>query len=410
MVAVDLPVRRSHHALNALGSVLVPLSSLLVAPLLTRALGPAGQGDFSTSQSIIVVAASILGLGTSDSLAVYGNYWLRRFRFGAWMAVLAVAFLLAAAAGYIFVQAGYLHPDSSMLLGLGAVMFAAALVQRGDALNRNMILAISVEKWITAMSRLCLTAGFFATGFLNPQTAVLTLVVPQALGYLYLLSVSFRVPREVGIPTTRVMRKVTLRPLRTLNWAVLGGLGGVLLVNLDPIVLRPLIGAEQLGYYAIGMLVAELFTVAAKPFRDAAMAGGHGLRKAGEFTGVIKWCALVMTVGVVVCAGSLWAVIPLVFGEEFRGAVLPALILAFGGWAKGLGFLVNGILVKTGHARMRAYATLTAVVFSVGGMVVLSPFGAVGAAIAGSIAYLVMLVPGVIFLRAKKSKLGGGLK
>ncbi|MFF1831733.1 lipopolysaccharide biosynthesis protein [Paenarthrobacter sp. NPDC058040] len=410
MVAVDVPVRRRHHALNALGSVLVPLSSLLVAPLLTRSLGPAGQGDFSTSQSIIVVAASILGLGTSDSLAVYGNYWLQRFRLGAWMVVLAVAFLLAAVAGFVFVQAGYLHPDSSWLLGLGAVMFAAALVQRGDALNRSMILAISVEKWITAISRLCLTAGFFFTDLLNLQTAVLTLVIPQALGYLYLLCASSRVPRELSVPTTRVMRQVSLRPLRTLNWAVLGGLGGVLLVNLDPIVLRPLIGAEQLGYYAIGMLVAELFTVAAKPFRDAAMAGGNGLRKAGEFTGVIKWCALTMTAGVIVCAGGLWVLIPLVFGEEFRGAVLPALILALGGWAKGLGFLVNGILVKTGHARMRAYATLTAVLFSVGGMVLLSPFGAVGAAIAGSVAYVVMLAPGVIFLRAGRMKSGWGRK
>lgn len=407
MVALDQPVRRSHHALNAAGSLLVPLSSLLVAPLLTRSLGPAGQGDFSTSQSIIVVAASILGLGTSDSLAVYGNYWLRRFRFGAWMAVVVAAFVLASVAALAFVQAGFLQPDLSWSLGFGAVVFAAALVQRGEVLNRNMILALSVEKWITALSRLVLTAGLFFTDLLNLQTAVLTLVVPQMLGFLYLCAACVRVPREVSVATTRAMRQVTLRPLRTLNWAVLGGLGGVLLVNLDPIVLRPLIGAEQLGYYAIGMLVAELFTVAAKPFRDAAMAGGSGLRKATEFSAVIRWCALVMTAGVIVCAGSLWFLIPLVFGEEFHGAVLPAVILAVGGWAKGMGFLVNGILVKTGHARIRAYATLTAVLFSVGGMIVLSPMGAVGAAIAGSVAYVVMLAPGVVFLRARGRKSGG---
>lgn len=168
-----------------------------------------------------------------------------------------------------------------------------------------------------------------------------------------------------------------------------------------------MIGAEQLGYYAVGMLVAELFTVAAKPFRDAAMAGGTELRKAAEFGKVLKWCALVMTAGVLVCSGSLWFLVPVVFGNEFQGAVLPAVILSIGGWAKGLGFLVNGILVKTGHARIRAYATLMAVLFSVGGMVLLSPFGAVGAAIAGSVAYVVMLGPAVIFLRAALKKPGG---
>ena len=407
MVALAPTVKRRHHALNAVGSVLVPLSSLLVAPLLTRSLGPAGQGDFSTSQSIIVVAASILGLGASDSLAVYGNYWLRKFRLGVWAAVIAVAFLVALAAAMIFVQAGYLNPNLGLYLGAGAVVFALALVQRGEALNRNMILGISIEKWITALSRLALTAGLFFTGLLNLQAAVLTLVVPQMLGFVYLFVAALRVPRLDIAATTRSMRQVTLRPLRTFNWAVLGGLGGVLLVNLDPIVLRPLIGAEQLGYYAIGMLVAELFTVAAKPFRDAAMAGGHGLRKAAEFGKVIKWCALVMTAGVLVCSGTLWFLIPVVFGNEFQGAVVPAVILALGGWAKGLGFLVNGILVKTGHARIRAYATLMAVLFSVGGMVLLAPFGAVGAAIAGSVAYVVMLAPGVVFLRAGLTKSSG---
>lgn len=407
MVALAPSVKRRHHALNALGSVLVPLSSLLVLPLLTRSLGPSGQGDFSTSQSIIVVSASVLGLGASDSLAVYGSYWLQKFRLGVWASVPAAALLIASIAALAFVQSGFLHPGLAAHLAIGAVVFALALVQRGEALNRNMILAISVEKWITSLSRLALTAALFSAGLLDLQAAVLTLVIPQLLGFLYLATASSRFPRQAVQASTRSMRQVALRPLRTFNWAVLGGLGGVLLVNLDPIVLRPLIGAEQLGYYAVGMLVAELFTVAAKPFRDAAMAGGTELRKAAEFGKVLKWCALVMTAGVLVCSGSLWFLVPVVFGNEFQGAVLPAVILSIGGWAKGLGFLVNGILVKTGHARIRAYATLMAVLFSVGGMVLLSPFGAVGAAIAGSVAYVVMLGPAVIFLRAALKKPGG---
>lgn len=403
MVAIDQTVRRRHHVLNALGSLLVPLSSLMVAPLLTRSLGPVGQGDFSTSQSIIVVAASVLGLGVSDSLSVYGNFWSRRFRRRARLVVVGTAVVLASCAALIFTGAGFLHPDLVWILAIGALFFAAALVQRGDLLNKNMILEISAEKWITALSRLVLTGLLFFWDQLTVQTAVSTLIVPQLLGFAYLFLVARSRRRIEAIAETRSMRRVSQQPMRTLNWAVIGGLGGVLLVNLDPIVLRPLIGAEQLGYYAIGMLVAELFTVAAKPFRDAALAGGDGRRKAGEFKKVIKWCALVMTLGVVVCCSSLWFVIPWVFGTDFSGAVWPAVILAVGGWAKGLGFLVNGILVKTGHAKLRAYATLGAVALSVAGMVMLSPWGAVGAAIAGALAYAVMLTPGLLFLRSGRS-------
>ncbi|MBO9704836.1 MAG: lipopolysaccharide biosynthesis protein [Arthrobacter sp.] len=385
-----------------MGSILIPLSSLLVAPLLTRSLGPVGQGNFSTSQSVIVVAASLLGLGASDSLAVYSNYWRRTFRWSVWGAAVLVALVVSLGGAMAFAQASLLPWDLILPLTGGAVIFALALIQRGEVLNRNMILETSVEKWITSLLRLALTAGFFVTGRLDLQAAVLSLVLPQFVGYIYLSFAVLRVPRQPGMVSTRIMRRVTDRPLRTATWAVLGGLGGVLLVNLDPIVLRPLIGAEQLGYYAIAMLIAELFTVAAKPFRDAALAGSSGVRKAGEFTSIIKWCALVMTAGLVICGCTLWFLIPFVFGHAFEGAVLPALILAFGGWAKGLGFLVNGILVRTGHARMRAYATLTAVAFSVGGMILLSPWGAVGAAVAGAFAYLVMLTPGVIFLRARQ--------
>ncbi|MFJ6453382.1 lipopolysaccharide biosynthesis protein [Paenarthrobacter sp. NPDC091669] len=403
MVAVAT-IKRGHHVMNALGSVLVPLSSLLVAPLLTRSLGPSGQGDFATSQSIIVVAASILGLGASDSLAVYGNYWLRKFRLGVWAAVILGAFVMAFCAALAFTQAGFLRADLLLVLGSGAVIFAAALLQRGMALNRNMILAISVEKWVTALSRLMLTAGLFLTGHLTLQNAVVTLVLPQLLGLLYLFFAAAGKRGTGPSEPARTMRRATIRPMKTLNWAVVGGLGGVLLVNLDPMVLRPLIGAEQLGYYAIALLVAELFTVAAKPFRDAAMAGSNGLRKPAEFAAIIKWCSLVMTAGVLVCVGTLWFIIPWVFGEEFQGAVVPAVILALGGWAKGLGFLVNGILVKTGHARIRAFATLTAVCFSVVGMVLSSPWGAVGAAIAGTVAYAVMLVPGLAYLSAPRTR------
>ncbi|WP_263422068.1 hypothetical protein [Arthrobacter sp. StoSoilB20] len=378
-----------------------------MAPLLTRSLGPSGQGDFATSQSIIVVAASILGLGASDSLAVYGNYWLRRFRLGVWVAVILGAFAMAFCAALAFAQAGFLHSELLWVLGTGAVIFAAAVLQRGMALNRNMILAISIEKWVTALSRLMLTAGLFISGHLTLKNAVVTLILPQVLGLLYLSFAAVSVRRAGSFEPARTMRRATIRPLKTLNWAVIGGLGGVLLVNLDPIVLRPLIGAEQLGYYAIALLVAELFTVAAKPFRDAAMAGSNGLRKPAEFVTVVKWCSLVMTAGVLLCIGTLWFIIPWVFGQEFQGAVVPAAILALGGWAKGLGFLVNGILVKTGHARIRAFATLTAVCFSVVGMVLLSPWGAVGAAVAGTVAYAVMLVPGLAFLRSTRTSRKG---
>ncbi|MFP3822161.1 hypothetical protein SB658_26055, partial [Bacillus sp. SIMBA_008] len=60
--------------------------------------------------------------------------------------------------------------------------------------------------------------------------------------------------------------------IRSLAWMIGGGTASVILVNVDQAILLPFIGPTELGYYSIAVTIAEVYTAAAKPFRDAAMA------------------------------------------------------------------------------------------------------------------------------------------
>lgn len=382
---------RSHHAINAVGSLLIPLSSLAVTPLLARALGAAGQGQFTTAQSLVVVCSSLLGLGASDAIAVYWTRWSKSFQRGVLGVSIVVPTMMALILALFYSWRGLLPSSLVIVLTFGATFFSVALLLRGRALAAGSVNLVGVEKVITSTSRMLITSGLFLSGNLSLVMAVSALVLPQLLGATYLLAmVKTRNAQSVDYPNG--LQLTHSEATRLLAWSLLGGLGGVLLVNLDPLVLLPLIGKEQLGLYALALLVAETFTVAARPFRDSAMVKVGVNLTFSDFKQEMRYCAGLMLFGLVLAIALMKPVIPWIFGVEFRDAVVPCLIMSIGGAAKGFGFLVNGILIKMDCAKIRANSTLIAVIVSVGGMFLLSDYGALGAAVAATVAYFAMLI------------------
>jgi lipopolysaccharide/colanic/teichoic acid biosynthesis glycosyltransferase len=207
-----------------------------------------------------------------------------------------------------------------------------------------------------------------------------------------------------SIAWSRLVRRGFLagaaRPSLQLAWriykfAVRGQLGSLLtLLNLrfDFVVLAAIAGPAALGIYAVASKYAEvlrLLPIAANwvlyprfARSDAAAAIASSRRlipRAGVIT-VATGVPLAMAAGVV---------LPLVFGETFRAAAVPAQILLVGLAGEGVAGVITAFLYGRGRPGLNSLAAATGVIVTLVMDIILIPrFDAVGAAIASSAAYL----------------------
>lgn len=375
---------RRAHFINASGSLLMPASALLVAPILARALGPFERGLFSNDQALIMIAASVFALGVSDSSAVNWATW----RTGSRRGIFAFNTLFGTLLGVGLALFATTTRDAShwefALIVVGGCTIAMAKHARGIALNHRRIAAVGIEKWVTAVGRLILTIMLAVSGILTVETGLTTIILPQFAGAIFLLLICARDKRPIG---NHGIDK------RALTWMIGGGTASVFLVNLDQAILLPFIGPTELGYYSIAVTIAEVYTAAAKPFRDSALA----TESVAKIRRMIWACILALSALSVVAATVMWFGVPLVFGDEYSPAVAACYIMTVGGVAKGTGFLLNGTLGRTHQVRTRFLLTWTAVIVNLGLIPLLAPWGSIGAATAATFGYLTLMLGALPF-------------
>lgn len=375
---------RRDHVLNAVASLLVPAASLLTAPLLARALGPTARGEFTVEQSLILAASSLFGLGISDVVATRWHEYGARHRFRLTCLNVGAA-LIFSGAGLIYLV--LVATPSALVMSLclfAGCVFAAALAERGIALSRDDVRAVAAEKFLVVIVRLALTVAAFAAGILDLTVALVTLIAPQCMGLAYLWLRRYRDQRSLALRSTEPSVAERLD-----WWTILGGSGGVLLVNGIPLVALAAIGPTEVGYFSVCILIAEVFTLVAKPFRDATFTSAYmsqwpKLRR-------LSWFTLAVLVGIGLLAGAvMWFAVPLVFGSDFAPAVPAAYAMILAGVLKGWGYQLNGALTVRGDHRVRAASTYSAVIVNVVLLFAFAASGALGAALACLVAYGVM--------------------
>ncbi len=189
------------------------------------------------------------------------------------------------------------------------------------------------------------------------------------------------------------------RPSRALGREIVaygarGQLGGLLsLVNLrlDVAILGALAGPAVLGVYAIASKYAELLRLpglAATYVLYPAFAG-RGERDARQRTrGLLAPALWVNVAGAVPLLLAAGLVLPLVYGADFAGAVVPSWILLAGLLGESVAGLVTAYFYGVGRPGLNSLAIGAGVAVTVVGDLLLIPsFGAVGAALASAAAY-----------------------
>jgi O-antigen/teichoic acid export membrane protein len=193
-------------------------------------------------------------------------------------------------------------------------------------------------------------------------------------------------------PSLSIARQMT-------SYGIRGQIGGdMLLLNLrlDFAILGALAGAEVLGTYAIASKFAELLKLPGMAFTYVLYPRftREGARTAAATTREIMpratMATMVAALPLALAAGTL---LPIIYGEAFRPAIVPAYILLFGLAPEGLAGVATAYLYGSGRPGLNSLAMGVGVAVTVALDLLLIPrLGATGAAIASTAAYLTTTV------------------
>jgi O-antigen/teichoic acid export membrane protein len=176
--------------------------------------------------------------------------------------------------------------------------------------------------------------------------------------------------------------------------AQLGGLISLMNLRLDFILLSVLTGPAVLGVYAVASKFAELVRIPGMSLtyvlyprfaREGSVEAARNARRLIPQAGLFTAAAVV----------PLWLavgfVIPAIYGSQFSPAVVPARIILLGLVLDGVGGVITGFLYGVGRPGLNSWAMAVGLAATVIlDVALIPPFGAVGAAVASAIAYLLV--------------------
>jgi lipopolysaccharide/colanic/teichoic acid biosynthesis glycosyltransferase/O-antigen/teichoic acid export membrane protein len=383
--------------LGAQGAALasVALASLMVA----RSGGPTVVGEYSLMRVLPWLFGVILscGLPTASAFFLAGKYATdRRLRPTLGLMTLAGA-ALGAAAWLVCAEPFHALFFRQMPLPLVAILGGLVITQlvtvtakgccqgSGDITGANLVI-VAEELWFVFV--------FPAVHFLDIGHGVGTVTLALLIsGVLAALTGLVRLQLRGffagwGLPSARMARRIAAFGAR-------GQLGNMLwLMNLrfDFILLGALAGPAVLGIYAVASKFAELMRLVPTAInyvlypRFAHLEPEKATAESRKLLPAAMALTLVMTPFVAVFC---YVALPILYGEAFRGAVIPAEIIIIGLSIEGGAAVASAYLLGTGHPGLNSVGMGVGAAITVTLDVLLIPrYGAMGGAVTSAITYL----------------------
>ena len=379
----------------AVSNLAIPASAVLTGPILARSLGPAGRGALAAVLTPIALSTYVLNFGVPEAL----TYVVAKGRATTATAdrlalVLGAIIGTLCAGGLIALTPVLLHkyPHQQTLfivLSLLLPLEIAVGMLRYVAQARGRFELMTRERWFSVLSRLVLIAGVALAGTLTVASAAWFTHGTAVLATLLLLPMLWSGEsrkadeRETPAQLTRFVMRYGLA-----TWV--GTVGGVLVMRLDQVLLTPLAGPKELGYYAVAVSVAEVPLLGLLAVRDVVFSASTDRE---DPTIVARAARSTILLAVPLClAGIVLApvLLPPIFGAGFGPSVRMAQILFVATLPNGVAMVLSAGLLASGRPALASRAQLAAAAVTVVALFVLVPLlGAIGAAYASLIAYLI---------------------
>jgi O-antigen/teichoic acid export membrane protein len=374
-------------------STVVGAAGFFVAGLiLARVLGPGGRGSvaFVTVTAIVLSRVAKVGLGQATSILAAQRTEARAVLLGNF---LVFSFVTSLACGAGVVGALYLLDASpagmttSQLAILFVAIVAASLVDDnfliGSGRLREAAAITASVGWLYAGG----LALLLATVGLGVDSALLVWVAAHLTLAVVLAGVGVR-KEGLGLPNLALLAESVRFGLRA--WA--GSVSQLLSARADQILVGVIASEVTLGLYAVAVNSAEILLFLPAAIASSllpAVAREHGVAKVERTLRTFR-SALLLTLGsTIVAAGLGWALIPLVFGPDFRDSVGPFMLLLPGGIGYAALSIFASSLLASDAPGLSSVARSSALGVGLALDLALIPFfGASGAAAAASAAFL----------------------
>ncbi|WP_407354021.1 polysaccharide biosynthesis C-terminal domain-containing protein [Luteimonas sp. R10] len=395
---------------TAAGAVMVFLTQVLLA----RHMGPTDYGLFASSLATVTMIAPLAGFGlTQFRLKVYGvegwaaHRWLRpSLRFTLVTSLLAV--------GIVVLWALTIAPPddtrlsllalSPVILGILAVNLVSNKLRLEDRYGRMALtqMLIPGSRLLVAIALLLvpqLTGRFVALSYGAVSLLVVLWAMPQMRAMIRgEIDLKGHGPRSEA-PAMAACPGIGELWSQAWAYGVYAALYPIFF-QVSTILLKYIQGDSQAGLYAIALAVmTAIYLIPATIYQKFLLGKLHrwAAHDKPKFWLVYRRGNVAMlALGLAISAGMAllgpWLV-PLVFGEEYRGVVAILMVLALCPPIRFLSTAMGSALLTGDHMRFRVYAMALATVAAITGNVLLIPaFGEMGAAWATVAAETVLLL------------------
>jgi O-antigen/teichoic acid export membrane protein len=377
----------------AAGNVVGPATAIVVSPILARSLGVEGRGVYAALTMAILMLGIVGTFGVQDGLAYAiaqrGLNTRRAFRY-LWStlpAASAATMVAAGAIGFLLFRnepGGVLK--SFLILTLSLPLQIAYNMAIGIATGSADVAGVNGARVAPTIVRAVVVVTLCLATSVSALTAAAVLILSASIGLAW-IRIRCRHGGVRGADAESAFPRAAM--VKFSLAAFPGVLAGVSTARLDQIIGLPLIGAKQLGLYAVAVSLAEFPMVLGTAARSAllgmradAVIGTEGQKLIRRVTGAVA-------VGSAVMGLATWRLVPIVFGREFSGVVVPALILFGATVIYTVANCLSAALLALGNPSGQSRALLIGAVASVGSLVGLRSLGATGASIASAIGYVV---------------------
>jgi O-antigen/teichoic acid export membrane protein len=388
-------------AAASLANLLIPISGLLVSPFLSRELGPENRGLYAALTLPIVVYGWLGTFGLQDALSFHVRSGALTRRAAAKVTLVASVPLGLLSIVFLGVLGMFIfanNPDQYrqfMILAILAPLQVTANLLIGSLTGASDIKGVNLVKVVPALARTGLVIFACLAFDLDAFWAGLLFLVTTAFG----LVPGLRRLRATTDDQDRQAGPIPTRTLFTYAMACLpGSLAAVSSARLDQVVGLPLIGAKELGYYAVAVSVAEIPMVIATAARTVLL-GKPTTTDPRRATQVAR---LAVAASVVAC-GFLALIakvaVPFVFSAAFAPAVTPTVILCLATVLYTCMTLFTAVLLANNKAGWSSTALVSGSAVGVALLFALAPLGAVGAALASLGGYGVSVGVAAVALR-----------
>lgn len=372
--------------------------------IVARALGPEGAGAYSVSLLLPTVMSQLFNLGLPSANVYFiasGKYQLSEVWVASRDVVMVTGVLgLGLGGGVIAFLGERAFPGIAAATLLWALMIFPVSLMTGIVAGLFQALqdfrAFNVTVLIQPMIALIAVGIVAAFGGLSVEAVLISAVGAHAVALTVALIL---LARRTPVLATGAARMAYLRPAITYGVkAHLGNIISFLNYRLDLFLVNLLIGPSAAGIYTVAVRLTEQLWMISQAVstvifpRMSAMAGNEAERRAftPAVARIVFWITLLASALLAAIARPL---ISLLFGDGFEGAATVLIVLLPGIVLLAMARVLANDFAARGWVGINlAMAGGILVINTAANLILIPPFGIVGAALATTLAYSTITV------------------